>query len=364
MAPRLLDRLLLLASSTLPPCRAAGSMVAEPLPEASLAYCLFHRVNLNDPATWSQVGDLEEAVRGAVSSYLGADIGGLLPTGGGSENVLSALYAAREANGGRLVLAGAGLHASAEKAARLLGLRVVKAPAAAPGGATAPGGFEDAARRLRGERVAAVLATAGTTETGYVEPLAEALEAAAELGAVLYVDAAWGWLSVPGALGRLLSSGSPVLVGIDFHKHVAPPPSAALLASHGALLDPLVFEAPYMPAGRQRGLPWTRSAAGLAAAAAALEALGPRGLGELARRLEGLASRLASLLRAAGVEVWSRPWTPLVAFRAPRGAVERLRRRGWVLYPTASPGGLRYVAKWCHSVGDVEEIAGLVVGVA
>ena len=55
-----------------------------------------------------------------------------------------------------------------------------------------------------------------------------------------------------------------------------------------------------MPSGRQRGLPWTRTAAGLAAAVAALEALGQDGLERLAQHLYGLAERVAEALRAAG----------------------------------------------------------------
>jgi len=337
-------------------------MVAEPLPVASLGFCLFQGVNLNDPETWPVVETLSAELASALSGFLAARPASLLPTGGGSESVLATLYAARELGLGDTVLAGSGIHASVAKAARLLGLRLRLAPGGGPGGATGPGGFEAAARRLRGARVAAVVATAGTTETGYVEPLLEALEAADELGAVLYVDAAWGWIATPRLLGRLLAASAPVAVGLDFHKHLTPPPSAVLLVSREELLEPLRFEAPYMPAGRQLGLPWTRTAAGLAAAAAALRGLGPGGLEELSRRLMGLASQLAERLRGSGVEVWSKPWTPLVAFNAPPGALERLRARGWLLYPTARPGGLRYVAKWCHCGRDVEEIVGLVLG--
>jgi tyrosine decarboxylase/aspartate 1-decarboxylase len=68
------------------------------------------------------------------------------------------------------------------------------------------------------------------------------------------------------------------------------------------------------------------------------------------------------MLRERGVEVFSKPWTPLVAFKAPQGARERLEARGWILYPTAAPGGLRYVAKWCHTVRDLGEIAEAIIG--
>ncbi|ALL01496.1 Decarboxylase [Pyrodictium delaneyi] len=358
-AEKILEDLQRLRDEDPPPCRVAGGMTAEPLPVALEAYTLYARVNLNDPTTWYSVETLMKRLRRLLEELLGPELG-MLPTSGGSESALTGLYIAREATGRNIVMASRAAHASIAKAARILGMRLIEAPV----------DYDlrldvDSLRRLlraHQGRVAVVVVTLGVTDNGAIDPILEAAEAAWESGAVLYVDAAWGGfplLGRPAARGMILPRSGPALVGIDFHKHITPPPSGVLLANTPELLDVVEYQAPYMPSGRQQGLPWTRTAAGLAAAVAALEALGQDGVEKLAQHLYELAERVAEGLRAAGIPVQGGPSTPLVAFNVGRRAdsvAEALRRQGWILYPSRLPGVLRYVAKWCHTRSDVEEI--------
>ncbi len=341
------------------PCRAAGSMVAEPLPVALEAYTAYAAVNLNDPDTWPSVSALVAELSSLLRRLLGPWAAAVIPTGGGSESVLTALYAARELTGRDAVAASAAAHASVAKTARLLGMRLLRVPVDEELRMDVEA--LEALLEREGRRVAAVVVTAGLTDNGAVDPIAEAAEAAWTHGAVVYVDAAWGGLPLA-ATGRLrVPRGGPLLLGLDFHKHLVPPPSGALAASGEPLLEPLVFEAPYMPLGRQLGLPWTRTAAGLAAAVEALHRLGTQGLELLMERLYRLAGLMTRLGEEAGAEpLLPRPETPLAALRVGERLGEALsaaKRRGWVLYPSSVPGALRYVAKWCHRVSDVEEIA-------
>jgi aromatic-L-amino-acid decarboxylase len=100
-----------------------------------------------------------------------------------SVSTIAALAAAREANGGRVVVCSEEAHSSVERAARLLGLETRKVPL-------------DAEYRLDPTAVdlteaAALVATVGTTSTTAVDPvpvLADACEAA---GVWLHVDAAY-----------------------------------------------------------------------------------------------------------------------------------------------------------------------------
>jgi aromatic-L-amino-acid decarboxylase len=100
-----------------------------------------------------------------------------------SVSTIAALAAAREANGGHVVVCSEEAHSSVERAARLLGLETRKVPL-------------DAEFRLDPEAVdltdaAALVATVGTTSTTAVDPvpvLADACEAA---GVWLHVDAAY-----------------------------------------------------------------------------------------------------------------------------------------------------------------------------
>ena len=339
------------------PCRVAGSTVAEPLPVARRAYSLYADVNLNDPASWPSAAELLDGVS-RILAELGLGHSWLVAVSGGSEAILTGLYIAREHTQGRVVVASSAAHKAVAKAARILGMEVRLVPV-------------DSNMRMdvyalektmgRVEGVAVVVVTAGVTDNGAVDPVEDVARIAWEYGALVYVDAAFGGLPLLG-LGSpeaVLPRGGPALAGIDFHKHIAPPPSSILASNTAKLKDYIVFPAPYMPLGRQETLLWTRPASGLAAAYAALRALGVDGVRELARHLYRLAAALASELRSRGIEVLSPLDTPLVAFRPsdPEGSIVRLRERGWILYPSRIPGALRYVAKWCHSFDDVREIA-------
>jgi aromatic-L-amino-acid decarboxylase len=101
-----------------------------------------------------------------------------------STSTLAAIIAAREATGRELVVCSEQAHASAEKAARMLGMEVRKVPC-------------DDEFRMRPDALgdlseaAAVVATVGTTATTSVDPVSAVADACAPAGAWLHVDAAY-----------------------------------------------------------------------------------------------------------------------------------------------------------------------------
>jgi len=127
--------------------------------------------------------ELEEVTLGWLAELLG------LPGGwhghleqGASLSTLSALAAAREARPG-FAVASEQAHSSVDRACKLLGLELRKAPV-------------DSAFRLRPDALeldgaCAVVATVGTTSTTSVDPVAPIAEACAAAGAWLHVDAAY-----------------------------------------------------------------------------------------------------------------------------------------------------------------------------
>ena len=104
-----------------------------------------------------------------------------------STSTLAALAAARHLVPGGAVLTSEQSHSSVDKAARLLGLDVVKIPVDAEYRMRADALRDELART----RAAAVVATVGTTSTTSVDPVPAIADAAAEAGAWLHVDAAY-----------------------------------------------------------------------------------------------------------------------------------------------------------------------------
>ena len=95
----------------------------------------------------------------------------------------------------------------------------------------------------------AVVATAGTTDFGAVDPLAEASALARAYGSWFHVDAAYGGgLVVSGRYGHLLKGiGLADSVTVDFHKtFFQPVSSSALLVRDGGMLRHVTYYADYL----------------------------------------------------------------------------------------------------------------------
>jgi glutamate/tyrosine decarboxylase-like PLP-dependent enzyme len=132
---------------------------------------------------------------------------------GGSVSSLTALATARAERGGRIVWVSDQTHASVVRAARVLGLEPRVLPS-------------DDAFRLRAEAVpeepaCALVATAGTTNTGAVDPLGELAELCRDRGLWLHIDGAYGApAALAGALDGLHHGDS---LAVDPHKWLFQP---------------------------------------------------------------------------------------------------------------------------------------------
>ncbi|MGW7515636.1 pyridoxal phosphate-dependent decarboxylase family protein [Streptomyces sp. NPDC054796] len=265
----------------------------------------------------------------------------LVTTGGTESNQLGVLLARERAADGRIrVVCGANAHHSVHRAAWLLGLPApVVVPT--PRGVLEPGALEKALVSL--EEPAFVVATAGTTDTGDIDPLAELVPLARQYDALLHVDAAYG--------GPLLFSERlrPRLAGLeqadsvtfDLHKLGWQPVAAGLfLVPDGRSLSPLDHRADYLNADddTEAGLPdllgrslRTTRRPDILKVAVTLRALGREGLAELVERTCEAACRFAELVAAdARFELYAAPALSTVLFR-PVGAggetVAAIRRR-------------------------------------
>ncbi|MFF9911056.1 pyridoxal phosphate-dependent decarboxylase family protein [Streptomyces sp. NPDC013457] len=255
-----------------------------------------------------------------------------LVTTGGTESNQLALLLARERHGpGHSVqtVVGANAHHSFRRAAWLLGLpEPVTVPT--PNGTLDPVALDEALTDLHGPLL--VAATAGTTDTGRIDPLPQIADLCDAHGAELHVDAAYG--------GPLLFSETrhPLLAGLDrartvtldLHKLGWQPAAAGLLAVRdGRDLTVLSHTADYLNAAddTEAGLPdllgrslRTTRRPDILKIAVTLRALGRDGMGALVDRVCDLAQQLADLVeKSPDLELYERPALTTVLFR-PAGA--------------------------------------------
>lgn len=258
------------------------------------------------------------------------------------------------------VVCGANAHHSVVRAAWLLGLPE-PVVVAAPRGVLDPAAVATALADLPTGAPRLVVATAGTTDSGAIDPLPELADVAHAHGARLHVDAAYGgpllFSAVHGPKLRGLERAHTVT--LDLHKLGWQPVAAGLLAvPDTADLAPLGHRAEYLSADddTEAGFPdllgrsaRTTRRPDILKVAVTLRALGHNGLACLIDRTCAAAQHLADLIEATpGLELHSRPTISTVLFR-PTGAdppaVARARRRlltegRAVLGRAARPDGL------------------------
>lgn len=292
--------------------RCAGHLHCPPLAVAAAAELAAAALN-QSLDSWDQApaaAALEREVCGALAAlvYPGRAAPDALVTSGGTESNLVALLLARERAPGVRVLCGANAHHSVRRAAWLLGLpEPVVLPC--PGGRLDPEAAGAALAAGPGGP-ALVVATAGTTDEGFIDPLPELSAVARRHGAELHVDAAYGGplLFSDRLAPRLGGLESAVSVAFDLHKLGWQPVAAGLLAvPDGGLLRPLELRADYLNAGddTEAGLPdllgrsvRTTRRPDVLKIAVTLRALGRAGLGALVERCVDAAEECGALVDA------------------------------------------------------------------
>lgn len=314
--------------------RVLSSMCTEPHPAARDAAERFLATNPGDPGSYPTVAALEDeavALLGEIAEL--EDPAGYVASGGTEANIQAIRIARNRATTETPnVIVPTSAHFSFQKAADLLGveLRVV------PVDETYRSDL-GAVRRFADAETAAIVGVAGTTEYGRVDPIPELGAIAADVDAVLHVDAAWGGFVLPFTDHEWNFAHAPVdTMAIDPHKMgQAAIAAGGLLVRDETLLDALAIETPYLESTSQATLTGTRSGAGVASAVAAMRELWPAGYRETYERAQANATWIANALQRRGIEVVE-PELPLVAASIPVSVFESLRESGWRLSRAAS----------------------------
>ena len=310
-----------------------SSMCTEPHPDARAAANRFLATNPGDPASYPAIADIEADVVDRLGEIVGLpDPSGYVTAGGTEANIQAVRIARNRANveEPNMVVPESG-HFSFRKAAELLGIEYRSSPVDDDHRAdlAAMAGCID-------ERTVLVAGVAGSTEYGRVDPIPAIATLAAEHGVHCHVDAAWGGFLLPFTDEAWQFDHAPIdSMTIDPHKFGrAAIPAGGLLVREDAQLDALLVETPYLESETQVTLGGTRSGAGVASAAAALEALWPSGYEEQYRTADRLAAWLAGALRDRGHRVID-PHLPIVAASIEDRPFAALRERGWRIARTS-----------------------------
>ncbi|MFJ7905755.1 pyridoxal phosphate-dependent decarboxylase family protein [Kitasatospora sp. NPDC096204] len=353
---------------------------------------------------------LESALLAEIAGLVGYDpdrAAGVLTSGGTESNLMGLMLARDQKLDGIVeldglpagvrpcILASEAAHFSVQRAAALLGLgeRAV-IPVPVDRGLRMR---EDALERVMaeagwaGRTPIAVVATAGTTDTGAVDPLHAAADLARRYGAWLHVDAAYGG-------GALLSDRlAPLLdglaradsVSLDWHKLGWQPAAAGIflvgraetyvsLARRAEYLNPADDERAGYPSLLGRSLRTTRRADAFKLAVT-MRTLGRDGLGRLVDACHDLARAAADAVRAdPALELHTEPVLTVLLFRyRPPGVTDeaaldevngRLRRLllrtgravvGRTELPGDGPGRVRLKLTLLNPHTTVEEVGAL-----
>jgi glutamate/tyrosine decarboxylase-like PLP-dependent enzyme len=223
-----------------------------------------------------------------------------------------------------------------------------------------------------GHRPLMIVATAGTTAVGAIDPLNELAAIAAECGAWMHVDAAWGGAAamVPDLHRWFEGIERADSITFDPHKWLSVPMGAGmLLTRHRGLLErAFSTETAYMPRDGEfaqnpyaRSLQWSRRFIGLKVFLS-LGAAGWRGWESMIRSQIGLADRLRAELRARGWSVLNDTPLPVLCF-VPEIAstdaevtalVEAVNETGKAWLSTVQLPGGRVAIRACISSGHTE----------
>ena len=317
--------------------RILGSMCTCPHPVGLKAYQMFLESNLGDPGLFSGTKAMEDEVILMLGDLLGKrDIHGHIITGGTEANIM-AMRAAR--NTSRLknpkitepeIVVPRSAHFSFKKAADMLCLNIREAEL--------DGNYRVDIRsveELISDKTVAVVAVAGTTELGKVDPVEDLSNICLENDIYLHVDAAFGGYSIPflNEIGYELPQFDFNLRGvcsitIDPHKMgLAPIPTGGILFREKRYLDAMSIETPYLTEDRQSTIVGTRTGASTAATWALMKYFGREGYIKISKQCMEITKLLYDGVMESGYEVVTEPQLNIVAFRSKEISVDEIAER-------------------------------------
>lgn len=278
-------------------------------------------------------------------------------TSGGTESNILAMLAARENASKEVknpeVIAPKTVHSSIDKAAWLMGVRLIKTEV--------DDEFKAIPSRIEekiSKNTIAVFCTAGTTYLGQVDPIAELGAITKERDIPLHVDAAFGGFVIPFLKDVGYRSYSfdfevegVTSVSTDPHKMgMAPIPAGSLLFRSTKMLDMITRNVPYLrgASAKQASLLGTRPASSILATWAIMRHLGRQGYRELIKECMKQTEHAYNRVRQNPmIEAAIEPVMNILGIiskeRSLDETVEEMEKRGWRMATSPVPPTMRLV---------------------
>lgn len=336
--------------------RILGSMCTEAHPFAKEVYCKFLDTNLGDPGLFKGTKHIEEEVIKSIGELLSLDKAyGNIVTGGTEANLMAIRAArnhARKYKGithGEIIIPESA-HFSFKKAADMLNLKIVEAK------------LDDdykidveSVKESISDKTVAIVAIAGTTELGLIDPIEEISKIALENNIYFHVDAAFGGFSIP--FLRQLGYDLPVFdfslegvcsITVDPHKMgLAPIPAGGIIFRCEEYLEVMAVDSPYLTVKTQSTIVGTRLGASSAATYAIMKYMGKSGYSKVAKTLMDNTKFFSEGLKELGYEIICEPELNIVAFNHPsmdtNVLAEKLEDLGWKVSVAKCPVSIRVV---------------------
>lgn len=336
--------------------RILGSMCTEAHPFSKKVFCDFLDSNLGDPGLFKGTKLIEDKVIGFLGSLLSIDKPfGNIVTGGTEANIMAIRAARNHArkhkgiNKGEIIIPKSA-HFSFKKAADLMNLKVVEAEL----DESYKVDVEFVKKNISSNTVA-IIAIAGTTELGLIDPIEELSKIAMENNIFFHVDAAFGGFSIPflNDIGYDFPTFDFSLEGvssitIDPHKMgLAPIPAGCILFRKKEYLDVMAVDSPYLTIKTQSTIVGTRLGASAAATFAIIKYLGKEGYTKLASNLMDNTKFLKKGLLKLGYDVVVEPELNIVAFNHPNihtnDLAKKIEDKGWRISVSSCPVAIRVI---------------------
>jgi len=336
--------------------RILGSMCTEAHPFAKEVYCRFLDTNLGDPGLFKGTKRIENEVIKSIGKLLSLDNAhGNIVTGGTEANIMAIRAARNHARKYKGIINGEiiipdSAHFSFKKAADMLNLKIVESKLDENYRIDV-----ESVKEAISDKTVAIVAIAGTTELGLIDPIDEISKIAHENNIYFHVDAAFGGFSIP--FLKEMGYDLPVFdfslegvcsITVDPHKMgLAPIPAGGIIFRKEEYLDVMAVDSPYLTVKTQSTIVGTRLGASSAATYAIMKYFGKEGYCKLAENLMDNTRFLSENLKKIGYDVICEPQLNIVAFNHPNmdtnDLAQKLEDLGWKVSVAKCPVAIRVV---------------------